>query len=227
MNKKVYNNIILFTGFVLLGIVVLQIVWLNNMSSIRRTELVTNTQQALTETVNRLEKDEETDFIFTHMDEVLPDSIDTEKLGKVKVVMNNMDSIQTINISSQSQHGSLNGTMTHDPNNDGSRNHQVVTTRTITYSPEKIETKTKNIDSIVQHMIVEMDSKELTERIHSDSIRTLLVHTLHNKGIDVGFEYAILQGDSTVYKTDHYIPSSIAMTFEAKLFPNDIFDKNL
>lgn len=226
MNKKVYNSILLFTGFVLIGIIALQLLWLNNMSAIRKKELWSNTQQALYETVKHLEEGEEKELVLSHMEEIIPDSINNEKFGKIKVVVNNLDSIETINISKEWKGGNLKGVMVHDPANDGSRNHEVYAHRTITFS-NKVETKTKNLDSVVQQMIIEMDGTLLTQRIKADSIRNLLIHQLHNKGIDVDFEFTILQGDSTIHKSEHYIPSSIAMTFETKLFPNDIFDKNL
>jgi two-component system phosphate regulon sensor histidine kinase PhoR len=221
MNKKAYNTILFFTGFVLIGIIVLQIVWLNNMSAIRKKELLSNTQQALTSTVTKLEKHEEVGMVMSHMEPILPDNIDFSGLEQVNLVVNNTDSMGMINISNKRIKNSQ-----HNYRSDQNL-HEMHTHRSISFLTHKLDEKIKSIDSVVQQVIVEMNGVNTTERIHADSVKKILSAELHRYGIDIGFEYAILQKDSIIFKSDQYLPSSIAMTFDAKLFPNDIFDKNL
>src|SRR5688572_3984576 len=225
MNKKVYNTILLFTGFVLIGIIALQVIWLNNMSAIRKKELAGNTQQALTSTVNKLAKHEESELVMANIEDFFHDSIHIRPFGQVKVVVNAEDSIETINISNSVVEGTM------SDNEQDTRNHEVlIHQRSIQWEQnniEKIHKRMQSMDSIVQQLVIEMDGMDMTERIHADHIKKQLTEELHNRGIDIIFEYAIIKDDSVVYKSDHYVPSSIAMTFDTKLFPNDIIDKNL
>ncbi len=227
MNKKVYNTILLFTGFVLTGIISLQIVWLNNMADVRKKELVSYTQQALTSTVNKLEKDEEAEMVWKNLDRFAPDSINIGNLGTLRIVVNADDSIETINITNSY----MKGVVINDKRD--SRHHELIThKRTVSISSDdstkkRLEVKMKNIDSVVQQMVIEMDEMEPIERIPVNIIHSLLTEELKKMGIGISFEYAVLQNDSIIHQSKDYIPSSLAMTFDAKLFPHDIFDNNL
>jgi two-component system phosphate regulon sensor histidine kinase PhoR len=231
MNKKVFNTVILFTAFVLTGIVTLQVLWLYNLAGIRDKELFANTQQAITNTVNNLQRKENISFVTGNMDAFFKDSLmDPQMHQQVKIDMDNngssfivnrtRDSIVTINIK-----GPENGIhVTHLSNNLLKKSERQVITETTLL---RTENKIKNIDSLVQQMVFEIDAQPLRERINPDSVKALLKTELVKKGIDIHFEYAILTGDSILIQSEKYVPSSLAMTFEAKLFPDDIFDKNL
>jgi two-component system phosphate regulon sensor histidine kinase PhoR len=282
MNKKTFNTVFLFTGFVVLGIMALQMMWLYNMSGIRKTELKTNTQQALSQMAIKLEKNENLTMIMENYRGFMPENLPLPPLNpELKLLANLNDTnleqgvinktlkelnkasaelrknryleLEGItqnyyNVITQNQalkviDDQLNGledwskkikqdvmesdslgNLTNMEIVDVDNNRKIVINSTIN---SRIHEKTMDIDTLVHQMIFELDDKPVSERLPLDSISVVLARELKKKGIDINFEYAVMMGDSVISASPQYIPSSMAMTFETKLFPDDIFDKNL
>src|SRR5688572_22455376 len=88
MNKKVFNTILLFTGSVLTGIIVLQVLWLNNLAAIRKQELHSNTQQALTSTAAKLQTREHVSMIMENFNHFIPDSVNLQRFHRLSDLEN-------------------------------------------------------------------------------------------------------------------------------------------
>jgi two-component system, OmpR family, phosphate regulon sensor histidine kinase PhoR len=230
MNKKIYNSILLFMGMVLLTIIALQIVWINNIVAIRKKELSSNTQQALNNTVIKLQQHENSMALMDQSRKlaidstIVKDSVNWEEVVIIK--------------SSEDQGGVLKSTTVLHMDSMERMNHMV---RNVVYNYNNIESEPdirqvsmikmeklkENLDSLAGQIIVQIESRSLHDRLHTTQVQEVLREQLKAKGIDVGFEFAVLNGDSAVIHSKDYIPSSMAMTFETKLFPNDIFDRDL
>jgi two-component system phosphate regulon sensor histidine kinase PhoR len=271
MNKKAFNTLLWFTGFVVLGIISLQIIWLYNLSAIRKSELKTNTQQVLTNMAVKLERSENLTMIMENYQSLIPDSLPELPMNpEFEVLVNEHETAKWNHMVDSTQYvlekvaadleknKHLNGLINHYASNAGNQamqaiheqlnrlgrsdeldrlndsinkgvmqvfnNQKIVINSTFI---SKINEKAKDIDTLVHQMIFELDDKPVTERLSLDSVPIVLTRELKNKGIEINFEYAVLMGDSIISQSPHYIPSSMAMTFETKLFPDDIFDKNL
>lgn len=229
MNRKVFNTVLLFTATVLVAIILLQLFWLNNLVEIRRQELTSHTQEAITRTVERLEKDESIHLVMHNLDTFFPDSFLLKPANTIKVMVNSNDSIETIDVSNEPMDGE--GSVDRRQIITSKHSNQYITRESrITWTADNADRKNRKlleIDSVVQQMIVEMDTRGVSVRIQPDTLYRMLKAELFNRGIRSDFEFAIFQGDSTIHTSPNYIPSSAALTFEGKLFPNDIWDKNL
>lgn len=236
MNKKVYNTVLLFTGSVLIGIILLQILWLNNLTKIRKQELQSNTQQALTATVAKIEKNENLSLIMDNFHPMIPDSLVTNMMVPLSELeqlaeLENLEHIESDSgswkmVALDSLHDMADSEKMIRITNDQRSNieRKIVINSTFT---TKLSNKLKDVDSLVQQLVFEINSAPLRDRIDPDTLNQMLTRELESRGINVAFEYAIFNKDSMMFKSKNFIESSALMRFETKLFPDDIFEKDL
>ena len=284
MNKKAFNTVLVFTGSVLLGIILLQVLWLSNLVQARRQELASNTQQALSGTVDKLERNENISMITEDILGEVPDGSIPENHENVihikgplpeleKQVQEVNDSLQTtaqlmvkINNSlayTNGQMDSLQNPQDHvqyiQTGNQILINTQkivgtniktvdsLVHTTTnileniphVPYIPAKEQViidsvtiarasaKANQVNGLVHQMIFELKARSANEQINADTLREVLTQELANRGILIPFEFAVLEGDSIVNHSAGYIPPATNTGFRIKLFPGDIFDRDL
>ncbi|MBT6685178.1 MAG: HAMP domain-containing histidine kinase [Bacteroidetes bacterium] len=95
---------------------------------------------------------------------------------------------------------------------------------------EFIDNKKGKIDQIVNQIFLEYDIKDvpLLNRIEIKSIDTLLRQELLKKGIEISFAYAIFssEDDSIKYKSLGFGELNSKKQYEINLFPNDLILKN-
>lgn len=228
MNKKVFNTILLFTGSVLLAIIILQILWLNNISKIRTAELRSNTQLALTSTVTKLQNREDVSFMMNNFGQFIPDSLDLAPLKDLEdledlQVPEGMIELKVT--SSDSTIQKMDETQDFETNSNEKTLEQKLIINSVSVS--KLNNKMKDIDSLVQQMIFEINTWPIGARVNPDSLEHTLTKELKNRGIEIGYEYAILKGDSIISRSENFIETSALMRFDAKLFPDDVIDKDM
>ncbi len=241
MSNKSYKAIVILISVALLCVIALQGLWLNNLLKIKTEELNSKTKEALAETVNRIQKNEDLAGVREHIEELIPDSVLSKNIQLFISDKGNhahtYTSIDNIDSSFMYEDSILVKEM--KQNNVSTKTETVVRVlpsgkKTIVVTSEtenKLGKKIKNITSIVKKMAVESAGKHrlLLSRFNFDSINGLLKNELAKKGIEQGFEYAVQSApprDSVLKKSPNFTFSGANKQYGEKMFPDDIIPEN-
>ncbi len=90
---------------------------------------------------------------------------------------------------------------------------------------EKLNNKTVIVENVVNKLIqIDVD---IEDRIDQKTVEDIIKNTFVGLGIDLDYEYIITKNKfKAVYNSKNYNPRARAQKFSAKLYPNDIQDKN-
>lgn len=90
---------------------------------------------------------------------------------------------------------------------------------------EKLNNKTVFVENVVNKLIqIDID---LEDRIDKETIEQIINNVFQDLGIDLEYEYVVAKNKyKAVYNSKNYSATDKSKKYSAKLFPNDIQDKN-
>ncbi len=88
--------------------------------------------------------------------------------------------------------------------------------------------KITDLDKIFKKLQIEIETnKNPLERLNLNLLDTIIENELLNTGIDLNYEFAVVQNDTLIkYKSKKFNKKNINTKFKANLFTNDLSDKN-
>lgn len=87
---------------------------------------------------------------------------------------------------------------------------------------EKVSNKVELLESLMSSLLT--SQQHIEEKVEASLLDTLIASTLLEKGIDLTYEYAVMNNDSDiVFQSAYYLPDAKATHYRCQLFPNDIF----
>jgi signal transduction histidine kinase len=90
---------------------------------------------------------------------------------------------------------------------------------------EKLNNRTVFVENVVNKLI-QIDV-EIEDRIDKETIEQIIKNTFQELGIDIDYEYVVAKNKyKAVYNSKNYNATAKSKKYIAKLFPNDIQDKN-
>ncbi len=205
MNKK---NVIFFTillVFAFIGLVIIQIYWINNSILLREQEFDYNLNKALNEVVQKLE---EIDIKSERKNDPLirkkinPNNLQGNTLITDKIIVDNPNELPN-----DSAHFSL---------------------IDIEKSQTKLLKQAGIIDDILKgvYSLEEVQHRDITERTNYRQIDSLLRETLQNKGLKASYKFAVLDYHKKpkifLEEEKSQIPKIITHGYRKQLFPNRI-----
>jgi signal transduction histidine kinase len=95
-----------------------------------------------------------------------------------------------------------------------------------------IEKKLEQFNQNMEEWVVEysFDANQLLDDFPNGNLDSLLDNSLNSRGIDLPFEYQVIQqyGDTTkIYSSNQIVPGQLSKPFKADLFPDNYFRKNM
>lgn len=201
MNKK---NVIFFTvllAIAFIGLVIIQIYWINNSILLREQEFDYNLNKALNEVVFKLEEMDADSQEKT--EPLLIKIVDTDEVSKGKLL--NSSEIRNEKTPDDSNH---------------------ITLLDIEKSQSKLLKQAGIIDDILKgvYSLEEIQDKDITERTNYKEIDSLLHESLQNKGLKATYKFAILDYHKKpkIFTNEKDINAILEHGYRKQLYPNKI-----
>jgi two-component system phosphate regulon sensor histidine kinase PhoR len=95
---------------------------------------------------------------------------------------------------------------------------------------KRINRKSKDLEMVFERMVVEVASrhKSIEDRLDTTILKQIIQNSLIDNGIEIPFEYAILNSDSAtkpVIQTAGFTARLTGSVYKVNLFPNDVIEK--
>lgn len=231
----------------LLSLIALQIVWLFSAYQYKKQELADNTREAVLETSDRLQRDEDAKLIINNMDSLLltDNIIGDEKKGAMRVIVSNIkDKLQydTLHIEDHINKevriintDSSTSTTVVKIDNDKKRKVIITSQAHFTTDPKK---KAKELEQIFLKMAINAKDaqKNIDARVDTVNLKNILRNELLKRGIDLVPQYGITFFPKNnkpgsipyhiLFNTPGYAKNLPAMV-NVELFPGDVFGGTL
>ncbi|MBK6483203.1 MAG: HAMP domain-containing histidine kinase [Chitinophagaceae bacterium] len=212
MKKSLITTFIVFLTLSLIGIMVLQGLWMRNAWESSQRDFYRSVSEAMDKVVLQVERREAATFITRRyqLDDNQQVSIQQE---------------QEIQLSPQPGSAKSNPTV-------GLNKEQIILDYRIdstgaAHSNSRIYSKADQINQLVYEMVMDFRNRKvpIDHRLPPEELLLLLRQELGKKGIDLPFQFAVVSGqyDSMCnVKSAAFTTSMVPASFRAALFPNDI-----
>lgn len=252
MNKKVISVLIVLMSISLLGIILVQVLWIRNAVEIEERTFQTNINTMLRKVVNNLEEEESVFLIGEELHSIPDNKLENNEIREIRqFIDDNQDSHHShINIRTSKKlknkkpqiiqsdtqvivmeaSNSASVNVWH-PKLQSDSNFNINVEVTTKDTLIRRFNKEKQIENIFEKVIYKFKSKDISveNRINLKKLPNLIQSELDNFNIVSDFRFAIIDG-----KTNNIIHSSDSLfnqelkesNYQVSLFPNDIFKTN-
>jgi len=215
----------------LIGLITVQSYWISNAYKVKEKHFDQLTQNALTEAVEVIEKNEAMNFIYNeadlnnygngsekgsnsyHFDTVIHYDIDTGTGAYLS---------QNLKISHSTKDGKIHTNISVSASNEALSFEELMNNETFR---KRYSDRCNFVDLVVSQMF--MFSPEIEQRINPKVIEKTLKKVFLNNGIDLNFEYTVNRGDnSLVFKSDNFKVSNDNYIYQVGLFPDDFISSS-
>ncbi|MBL7912247.1 MAG: HAMP domain-containing histidine kinase [Bacteroidia bacterium] len=231
----------------LLSLIALQIVWLFYVYEYKKQELKDNTREAVLETSDRLQRDENAKLIINNMDSLLltDNIIGDEKKGELRVIVSNIKNkfkIDTLRPGDQinQEIRIVNDSSTTVVKIGNNKKHKVIIhSESLTVADPK--KKAKDLEQIFLKMAINAKDaqKNIDARVDSAALKKVLRDELLKRGIDLTPDFGVSYFPKNnrpgslpyhvVYNTPGYkyiLPAMVSLPlFEGDVFGGDLLIK--
>ncbi len=230
----------------MLSLIALQIVWLFSVYKYKQQDLKDKTREAVLETSDRLQRDENAKLIINNMDSLLltDNIIGDEKKGEMRVIVSKIkdklkyDTLHLENhINKEVRIINDSSTSTTVVNIGNDKNHKIIIHSEAHFTPDP-KKKAKELEQIFLKMAINAKDaqKNIDARVDSVTLGNILRNELLKRGIDMDPDFGVsyFPKDNRpgslpyhiVYNTPGYkyiLPAMITLP----LFPDDVFSGDL
>ncbi len=244
MSKKTIWLVTFALSVTLLGLFVLQGFWIRNAIDIKEEQFNHLVNKTLNNVVDQLENKEmvyqiinETDPFKNKENGKAPLSYSSNRLKKTKYSVSEYDTDKEIleldNLDSldlSSKFGAWN-----------KNRYQLKSSKKTTFFNELKDNFLKDhlesqmqtdlsqkkvfVENIVNKLIqVDVD---IENRLNKENLKEIIKEEFKQNDIDLDYEFAVVKGNGNIaIQSEHYTDSLNKMTYQSKLFPNDVVEKN-
>lgn len=238
MRKK---HIIIFSiilGGVILGLIGVQLYWLNKAFVLKERQFDQTVLQALSDVAFKIEQEETYDIIldevFTPTKNVTDPLHYADTLLQISINDTGISFKQDLVVQSNPKKNTFdntnrqNYTKTSRDSNDSIihfiQNQLKSLENSGNYTHEQLIEKQKYINKILMRMFSKR--KEIENRLKPVELESILEETLHDFNINLNFEYAVTKWiTQTAFKSKNYNPQDLASVYRVRLYPEDFYSQ--
>lgn len=237
----------------LLGIILVQILWIRNAILIEEKTFTSNINKILHKVVNNLEKEESVFLISDELHAYSNDKFENVEIREIKQFIddkNESDQHHKIKIRTKQEIKGLKSRVIKadtqvivlgssdnssvnlwHPKNKANSNIDIDVHVTTKDTIIRTKRKEKQIENIFQKVVYEFKSKDVSieDRINLDKLPELIQEELEEFNIQSNFNFAIVDGKTTkiIHTSDSTLNEKLGSSnYKVSLFPNDIFKSN-
>lgn len=251
MNKKLIVGLIVLMSISLIGIIGVQILWIQNSIRIEEKRFDENIKDILKTVVLNLEQDEDVHIIGEGLNWVKETHGDKNEIIKISEFIDNKSNKKHQKIIIHGEHDSVLKDKIHKTrakilihandenvvvNTDSDENQDSVVdidiNLTTTDTLIRIKKKEQQIGKLFNKVIYEYTLKDnkLEERIDQEDIAEQLNSAFKNEGIDVNYQFGVSnkKNDKLIFSSDSIQNAIILNTkYKQSLFPGDVFKRTI
>lgn len=220
MNKKTVILLGFIMGLAILSLIAVQYYWISNAFQVKEKQFDQLVLQSLNELAYKLEQEETYDLI---MDEVFADYQDS-------ILFRSMNEYLDTIFQSQNQvsNESFDKNKLRTTNNMVIGDSVIQSNKNISSSPfiekekeNQLRVKRKYLNKVLQRMFSR--TPDINYRVTADEMEAILIETLGDYGIKLGFEYMVTRWSSVIaYQSQEFKAHFISSGYRVRLFPDDI-----
>ena len=229
MNRKLILSLAFFMSLALLGLLVLQSLWIRNAYRVKEKHFNHLVQQALKEAVYNVQRNETMNFIFDEMESSQFDTTiysSTEGFFFDTVIHFELDTgtgtffSQDFKISHTNEGASVRTDISVVANHGIKSDREFDQDRNML---EKIGNKTNFFNQIVSQML--SVTPEIEKRVNPQIIKSFVSKALTDQGIKIPFEFVVTKWDDQLaFKSPGFHSDRNIDYYRIRLFPDDLVD---
>ncbi|MGE0088412.1 MAG: sensor histidine kinase [Bacteroidales bacterium] len=246
MHKKTIWILTIVLSITLIGLIVVQVYWINNAVKIKEEQFSQSVKKGLENIIEEIEKRE---MVYQVVNEVDPYkgltsagkaslnyqynklnqslfSLSTTNHEKEIFVINASDSIKKITQLQQFLGDGI--LLSNNENLSLSKSNKQKLFKDLNTNPafaERLKEKTVFVENVV-NKLVQIDV-ELEDRISKEALEEIIRKSFMDIDKNLVYEYSVLKnGLEMVYKSDHFNPKTHSKIFTGQLYPKDVFAKD-
>jgi two-component system phosphate regulon sensor histidine kinase PhoR len=228
MSKKLIIALVVFMSVALLGLILVQSLWINDAYRVKEKNFDQLVQKALTEAVYSIQRNETMSYIFN---ELVPQEYDStfnqnNSYNFDTVINFKIDNgsgtfiSQNFKISRSSKNGNYQTDISVAANEGGKSVGDLIRDESFL---RRVSNRKSFIDQVISQMV--MLTPEIEKRLTPGIVEETLKKSLADNGIDIKFEYAVKKGDkSLVFNSGGFETKRNLHFYEFGLFPDDFFN---
>ncbi len=246
MNKKLFIFVFISMSISLIGIIVVQLYWINNAIEIEEQKFDTNVNSALNNAVEKIQKKNDFFFVRNRLHKIETDSMiiiekHQDSIHQLVTININDEAMQSViflseNITTDSsllwkeKEENIFIKKTNLPNKPTRINKNIQFTYNSNNQARIIQKKVTHLNNVINEMIVEysITKKPIEKRISKHLVEETIEKELYNKSIILDFEYGIYEKNTPnkKMKSKQFAPTRSSTLYEINLFPEDILYEN-
>ncbi|MEP7128335.1 MAG: HAMP domain-containing sensor histidine kinase [Chitinophagales bacterium] len=221
-------NIVLLT-LSLIGIIVLQGLWIRNAWDTKQEDFYKTVNEALNNVVSKVERREAASFIHQRYNVLDQNKVFFSQREEISVASSGSDTVvRKTKITSQHSFSSNNSKYSPVFSNPEVIIEFNKDSAMRPYGENRLNTKAGQMNEIIYQMVMELSNVKvpIDRRIPPMELYTMIRQELNKKGIELPFQFAVVRGvqDSICsVKSPSFTMAMVPASFRADLFPNDIF----
>ncbi|MFH0735192.1 MAG: HAMP domain-containing sensor histidine kinase [bacterium] len=240
MKEKKFKLYIYAIAIATLGLLLVQIFWINNVLLLENERFDRNVKEAINKTKNDIEKLETSKHVFNVMGNnclpqvvVLKDKSNNKKIDKDKFIQGKI--INHKGKKKKDQSGFKFEFRTSSQNDSMFTNIEIVNNNIVTTKTNVVlqldslrQNKSKIINEVFENMIYISLADKFEERVSYEIMDSLLTVNLTNNGIDENYNFAVIENrkDSVIYGKTYYNKQYIKDTkYKLEILPNQLLQE--
>lgn len=216
-------------GIALLGLIVVQTIWINSAFRVKEKHFNQMVHEALTDASLGIQREEAMNLIFEEFEPVQYDtsfSIPVNDFTFDTVIQFEIDTggeghySQNLRISQNTENGNIETNISFSAEGGASNKNEIFTNPTL-------QNKIKNRRDLVNQVVTRMFAltPEIEKRVSPELIIAGVKDALLERGINANFEFAVTKWNREVaLKSDRYANRKEDQLYHVRLFPDDFFD---
>jgi len=227
MSRKLIFVLVIFMSLALLGLIILQSLWLSNAFRVKENHFDQLVHKALAEASSNIQRNETMNYIFNEFNPNVNNSgsnLPQQNFNFDTIIHYNLDSTMQLSHDIKISHSSDNGNVTTNISISGS--HSIVGRNDI-FNDSVIQRKISNRKDLVNQIVTRMFSlnPEIENRVTPEIIERTFKKSLEDNGINLRFEFAVTKwNDLIALKSDKFDAKKSVQLYKIRLFPDDFFD---
>ena len=231
MSKRLIIIVSFFMAVALLGLIVLQTIWINSAFKVKEKHFNQMVHEALTDASLGIQREEAMNLIFEQFAPVQFDtslSVPASEFSFDTVIQVEIDTggevnySQNFRITQNSEDGNIQTNISFSAGKANADRKKLLSNQTL---QNKINNRRDLVNEVVTRMFA--STPEIDKRVNSEMITKAVKGALAERGINAGFEFAVtkwnremaLQSENYTFKKDHKL-------YHVRLFPDDFFDSS-
>lgn len=246
--------IIVLMSLSLIGIIALQAYWISHAFDLKEEQFNSRINQVMHSVISQVETHEAaqmlsnnlfefqlspSDFSFQSPNTTITTTIDSVRDTTVfsRQVTEDGNIIERVEIHADTSIGQVKITERRETSADGMSQQMEVMieagtqpnyTWTEEQHHERFHAKQKQLQKVMQRMLVDFNRvRPIQSRLDSETLNTIIQNELTNNGLNLDYEFGVVQAGRNprlVMQTADFKTDMVKQSYQASLFPNDVFN---